>query len=584
MNALSGFAPRQITVMHPGGLGDMVLVSALLAGLRAAWPEASLTLMCRPEVASVTRLFPFELSRIIALTVNPYRWSTPSFGLFEETGRLLEVLPGDRCDLFIAADEPPTWLTPVVCASLAARRTIAPPTRTADIALADAVLARLQLKPFNSEPLSPHVPDRSEIERYGDILAWLGAPAPDLPTLLVPEDAQRDADDVLASLGASADPPVACFYRGDHAAVLKRWPPERYVDALDATIGHANACALFIGDAGDASALEDLAVAARSRGMRTASFINRSASIVPVAAVVRRCRGFFGLDSGLQHLAAALGLPGVTVYGGGTWSRYRPWASGTIGVVHPLPCFGCGWDCAFGRGICVDSIDTATVVAALAQVLADPPQEPAIVECANRPTTELELIGSAAACYREAAEDRALRLDAIVELQTSREVAAEHRWKTTAELHAARELVRRSEEELRSLGDLLLRKETELQRQVTAAAERAIVIKKLMEQKSDPVVQEKLELKEAELQRIAAAALERQAIIERQSADIEVLKAEKQLLAEAAAERLRALEEAHAALGSVKAEGELRSALLSDLTAIVEEREAEIASLRGAKP
>jgi len=591
--------PARITVMHPGGLGDLVLLSGLLDAFRRQWPEAAVTLLCRPEVASVVQLYPFTLERVVPLRVNPYEWTTLSRKLVEGVFQLLEDLGDARCDLFVAADDPPTWLAAVVAASLAAPRTVAAAPPAASRALIEAVLERLEIKAF-APALSTTEPQLTELERYGKILTGLGVPGPPWPTLALGDDAAAEGQEILAACGAGDDQPLACFYRGDSVAALKRIAPEVYVDALATAAERTNPFALFIGDAGDEEALGRLETDARSLGMRVGRYINRSGSIAPVAAVLSRCSAFFGIDSGLPHLAAALGLPGVTIFGGGHWPRYRAWAPGTIAVVHPLPCFGCGWDCVFGHGVCVESIDRKTIAGALERVLAHPPNVPEVVESANHPHGQLELIGSMASRYREAQKDRALRLNAIVALKATHERDEERRWKATAQLAAERERTRQAEEDVERLRKeltlefeaLLRAKEAQLQLIARAAQERENLARELGEQ---------LHLKETELQRQAAAAAERARVIddfserlrvmesdpgvstESSLAAIEALRAEKEVLFDAAEERLRALEEAHRALGAVRAEGELRAALLSDLTAIVEEREAEIASLRNAQ-
>jgi ADP-heptose:LPS heptosyltransferase len=41
----------------------------------------------------------------------------------------------------------------------------------------------------------------------------------------------------------------------------------------------------------------------------------KESSLVEVAAVLSRCRGYVGNDSGITHLAAALGVPTVALFG-----------------------------------------------------------------------------------------------------------------------------------------------------------------------------------------------------------------------------------------------------------------------------
>jgi ADP-heptose:LPS heptosyltransferase len=48
----------RITLIHMGGLGDLVLASELVARAKTAFPHAHLSLICRSEFSAITELFP----------------------------------------------------------------------------------------------------------------------------------------------------------------------------------------------------------------------------------------------------------------------------------------------------------------------------------------------------------------------------------------------------------------------------------------------------------------------------------------------------------------------------------------------
>ena len=48
-----------------------------------------------------------------------------------------------------------------------------------------------------------------------------------------------------------------------------------------------------------------------------------------------RCERVCGYDSGLGHMAAALNIPTLTVFGPGRPHRYRPWGSRATIVIAP---------------------------------------------------------------------------------------------------------------------------------------------------------------------------------------------------------------------------------------------------------
>ena len=61
------------------------------------------------------------------------------------------------------------------------------------------------------------------------------------------------------------------------------------------------------------------------------------------AALIKRCRLVIGAETGLAHLACAVGTPNVILLGGGHFGRFMPYAATTTVVCLPLECYGCNW-------------------------------------------------------------------------------------------------------------------------------------------------------------------------------------------------------------------------------------------------
>ena len=64
-------AAAALVVVHPGGLGDLVLLSGLIASLKRERPEAETVLVCKASVAAVTDLYPIPPDRVVCLPSSP---------------------------------------------------------------------------------------------------------------------------------------------------------------------------------------------------------------------------------------------------------------------------------------------------------------------------------------------------------------------------------------------------------------------------------------------------------------------------------------------------------------------------------
>lgn len=128
----------------------------------------------------------------------------------------------------------------------------------------------------------------------------------------------------------------------------KKWPADNYCALLTAVQGSFDA-AILLGGAGDRTT----AAAVGATDFPTLDMTGRT-RLIEAAALIARATAFVGNDSGLGHIAAALGCPTVTVFGPGQPQRYRPWGERVRLVTAPMQ------DLA--------RLDAATVAAALREV------------------------------------------------------------------------------------------------------------------------------------------------------------------------------------------------------------------------
>lgn len=99
----------------------------------------------------------------------------------------------------------------------------------------------------------------------------------------------------------------------------KKWPKEYFRDLLILARPHIDAV-IVLGSAADTADCAPL----REAGLPMLETAGATSLTVAAALLARACL-FVGNDSGLGHVAAALGVPSLTLFGPGRPARYRPW-------------------------------------------------------------------------------------------------------------------------------------------------------------------------------------------------------------------------------------------------------------------
>lgn len=91
-----------------------------------------------------------------------------------------------------------------------------------------------------------------------------------------------------------------------------------------------------------------------------------------ITALASQARVFVGNDSGIAHIAAAVGTPTVVIFGSSNIAHWRPWTDAPNEIVYePLPCQPCaGYTCeVFGEPKCILSVRPEQVFEAIDRVL-----------------------------------------------------------------------------------------------------------------------------------------------------------------------------------------------------------------------
>lgn len=169
-------------------------------------------------------------------------------------------------------------------------------------------------------------------------VGWLARlPTVDRITLRVPDDARRDAEQRLMTAGARKSAAWIAFAPGAAYGSAKCWPPERYAALADRMIDACDADVILFGAPGERDMAARIAKAMR----HTAFNLAGATSVGELPALLASCRLFIGNDSGAMHVAGAVGLPVVGIFGPTDPEGTSPVTPRFTLVREPVPCSPC---------------------------------------------------------------------------------------------------------------------------------------------------------------------------------------------------------------------------------------------------
>jgi ADP-heptose:LPS heptosyltransferase len=360
--------PQRILVVKLADLGDLLTATAALRALRHSFPDARVEALITPSSASllegsdlVDRLVPFD--KFVFDHPGRAAWALPAALTL---GRRLREQHYDKLLLF-------HHLT-----------TAFGTAKYAALALASGAPIRAGLDNGRGWFLTHRAEDRGfgehhEVDYWLEVARTIGATNP-RPRLEIPisPDERAAARQRWADLGLDSAP-TALLHPGSGAfSLARRWPAERYAalgNRLASELGLR--LAVLAGPApGEASLVRSVLA-----GLSVpAALVEGVPSPRELAALLRQATIFIGNDSGVMHLAAAVEIPIVAIFGPTNhraWGPYPPDEPRHAVVREPLACSPCiHRGHSFGRPAgcpartCLDLVEVDQVLRAAEHVLA----------------------------------------------------------------------------------------------------------------------------------------------------------------------------------------------------------------------
>ncbi len=139
----------------------------------------------------------------------------------------------------------------------------------------------------------------------------------------------------------------------------KEWDNRKWAELLDWVWKDFGLASVVIGSADERRRMDDLIRQCRARAVNLAG----QTTLAELAAVLSQSRLHIGVDSAAPHIAAAVGVPTVTIYGPSSWFDWAPVGDSHRVVLPNMDCVPChqkGCD-GSGRSRCLEELTVEQV-------------------------------------------------------------------------------------------------------------------------------------------------------------------------------------------------------------------------------
>ena len=366
---------RRVLVVHLFEIGDMVWLTPFLRELRRMLPDAEITLVVKPESRNLVANCPYvnevmaydvRVARAWRPVVLPWRAFWTAWRRLRPRGYDLALVPS------LLADN--SYASFLACFSGAPWR----------VGYAERITDRRRRLNRGFDRLFTGTVDQITLEhdiRHNlALIPFLGGTVEsEALEIWLDEGDESYARAFLAEHGVAPGEPLAALCPTAGHSALKQWPLENFVRLARWLHEQKGMRVLVVGGPGDAAfgAAFDEAL-----GPAVINAVGKT-TLRQMAALVRGCRCFIGGDAGPTHMAPALGVPTVALFGASCHHRAGPWGEGHQVVSHEIPCSPCGSGhrpgadfrcpvCILDEPRCMTGITVEEVQRAVAQSLPPP--------------------------------------------------------------------------------------------------------------------------------------------------------------------------------------------------------------------
>lgn len=312
--------PSSILVVKLVALGDVVETLPAVRAIRKRFPGAHVAMMVTPRVSDVVEGSP-DLDEIIYYDI--FGKHAGLLGFFRLVGETSKDRPWD----WVLELDQRYRITSIFAYLLH-------PAKHVGFAI------RGQGRQGLFDQKVPYRTDCPEAEAFLDVAVAVGGSRSDGKRVPIAYSAAdlTAAEVFLETSAIGADDFIVLVNPGTSSIVKERqWPSDRFADTCDWLAHRHNARVVFVGADENLPLIEEI----RTK-MKTSSVVAAGRlTLKQFAALAERSQLMLSVDSGAQHVAAAMGTPVVGLFGPTDPAKWAPWGSQHRIVHKGLECSPC---------------------------------------------------------------------------------------------------------------------------------------------------------------------------------------------------------------------------------------------------
>ena len=283
---------QRILIRATNWVGDAIMTLPALEAVRENFPSSHITVLAKPWVAPIFEHHP-AVDRVLAFDKG-----NGARAGFVEMLRISRIIRKERFDLAILFQNA---------------------FEAALLTFLGRVKQRVGYKTDGRGLMLTHGVSRTEkvlgihqVGYYCAILRAVGWPAEERdPVLHMGGEVREQAAGILKSKGVDSREFIVGLSPGAVFGSAKRWPPDRFAAIGDRVVERWCAGVVVFGSRGERAIGDRVCAAMKHEALNLCG----KTSLKVAMGAMSLCRFFVTNDSGLMHMASALGLPTVAVFG-----------------------------------------------------------------------------------------------------------------------------------------------------------------------------------------------------------------------------------------------------------------------------